>query len=287
MLAIYRKEMKVCFSGLFGYCICAILLLFMGLFVSMFNLLSASSDFSMPLRYMMWVLIVAVPFLTMRAIAEERHNRTDLLLYSLPLRLRDVVLGKYLALVTLFLIPTAVSALYPLLLSTMGDLSLPSAYVALLGYVLMGCALIAVCLFVSSLVENQIVAAILSMLTSLLFYFLSAIAALIPKASLLSFALCVAVALGLAALMWRATKNLTLGLIVSALLVVPTAIVYILNPALFRGLVPSFLGGIDLFSRFGGFTYGRFDLPTTVFYLTFTAFFLFLTVQVMEKRRRA
>ena len=287
MLAVYRKEMKVYFSGMFGYAVMAILLLFMGLFVAVYNLLSASADFSYALFDMQWVLIVTIPFLTMRAIAQERHNRTDQLLFSLPLSLCEVVLGKYLALVTLFSIPTAISALYPLLLTAMGSVSLPAAYTALLGYFLMACALIAVCLFVSSLVENQIVAAVLCVLTTLIFYFLSAVAALIPVSALVSFLLCLLAALGVAALIGYASKNLTVALITAVILVLPTSGLYIANAALFTSLVPNFLKSISLFDRFAGFSYGHFDIPGVIFYLTFTAFFLFLTLQSMEKRRRA
>ena len=289
MYAIYRKEMKVYLSGMFGYLIMALLLLFMGLFVTAFNLISGYTDLSYALSSMQWVLIVTVPFLSMRAIAEERHNRTDQLLYSLPIPLWRIVMGKYLALVTLFLLPTALSFLYPLLLISFGAPASATAisYTALVGYVLMVCALIAVCLFVSSLVENQIVAALLSVLAALVFAFIDVLGTLVPSAPLASFALCLVAALGIAALMWVSTKNLTLGMIVAVILVLPISLTYIIRSALFASLVPDFLLSLNLFVRLGGFTYGHFDIPAAVFYLTLIGFFLFLTVQSAEKRRRA
>ena len=287
MLAIFRKEMKIYLGGMFGYIITALLLLFTGFFVALFHLLSDSADFSLTLVAMQWVLIILIPFMSMRAVAEERHSRTDQLLYSLPIRLRDVVLGKFFALTALFLIPTAFTALYPLILSTMGNISLPAAYTALLGYILMTLALIAFCMFISSLVENQILAAVLSIAAVLALYLMDTITSLLPVAAVVSFLICIAAELGLAALVWRWAKNLTLGMLAGVALILPTCLLYIIKADLFRSLVPNFLAYSNVFTRFNGFSYGYLDLSGVIFYLSFTVVFLFLTVQSMEKRRRA
>ena len=188
---------------------------------------------------------------------------------------------------TLFAIPTAILALYPLLLTAFGQITLSSAYVALLGYFLLGASLIAMSMFLSSLVENQILAAVICVLAILGVYFISTVSALIPASPLLSFLLCVAGALIAAAVVWRTSKNLNLGLIAAIVLVLPTALVYIVKPALFASLVPNFLMSIDLFARYGGFSYGYLDLTGVVFYLTFIAVFVYLTWRTMEKRRAA
>ncbi len=285
MSAIYRKEIRVYFSGMFAWIIAAVLLFFLGLFTALFNLLTGFSGISYTLSSMQWVLLVIIPLLTMRAIAEERHSRTDQLLYSLPIRLRDVVLAKYFAACTVFLLPTLVYALYPLILSGFGELSLATAYTALFGYILMGAALISVSLFVSSLVENQIVAAVLSIAAVLAIVFVGSIAMLLPSSALASFVLCILGAIGVGTLILLSSKNLTLGLLVAAALILPTAIAYIINAELFESLVPNALLSLDLYSRWSAFSFGHFDLPSTVFYLTFIGFFLFLTVRSMEKRR--
>lgn len=287
MSAIYRKELRVWFGGMFGYFIAAILLFFMGLFTAVFNLISGYADFSYALSAMHWVLIIVIPFITMRSVAEERHSRTDQLLYSLPLSLREVVLGKYFAMLTLFAIPTAVFALYPLILSGFGNISLPAAYTALLGYFLLGAAMIAICMFVSSLVENQVLAAVLSIAVLLLIYFIDSAAVLLPESALGSFIICVVAILAAGGLLWRATKNINLGLLAAVVLLLPTAVVYIAKNDLFESLLPNFFISVDLFSRFGGFSYGHFNLVGTVFYLSCIAFFLFVTVRSMEKRRLA
>ena len=141
MGAIYKKELRVAFGGMFGYAICAILLFFYGLFTVLYHLLSGYTDFSFVYASMHLVLAVLIPFLTMRSIAEERHTRTDQLLYSLPIKMHRVVIGKFLAMLTVFLLPTLVAALYPVLLSFFGDVSLLSAASSFVGYVLLGGAL--------------------------------------------------------------------------------------------------------------------------------------------------
>ena len=285
MLAIYRKEMKIYFSGVFGYFIAALLLLFGGLFTVIFHLITRYTQFAYTLVSMKWVLIVAIPFLSMRAIAEERHNRTDQLLYSLPIPLWEVVMGKFFALATVFFIPTAVMAVYPLLLSALGPISLPSAYGALLAYFLMGASLIALCMFISSLVENQIVAAVLCIGGLLVLYFLNFFVALLPTSPIVSFLLCLLGSLGVGAVLWRISKSLAVGLLTAAVLCGATAAVYFLNTALFASLIQRFLTAASPFVRFDGFANGRLDLPALIFYLTFIGFFLFLTVRSMEKRR--
>ena len=99
--------------------------------------------------------------------------------------------------------------------------------------------------------------------------------------------ICILVFLGVGALVWRSTKNMTYGLLTSAVLILPTAVTYIVKADLFQGLVQSALGSLDLFSRYNALTYGYFDIPTIVFYISFIGFFLFLTVRSMEKRRLA
>ncbi len=285
MIAIFKKELRVAFSSLFGYISIAILLLFGGLFTVLINLFTGSPDFSITLSGMGLVLAVLIPFLTMRTIAEERHSRTDKLLYSLPIKMRDVVLGKFFAMFTLFAIPTAVIGIYPLVLSIFGQVSLMTAYVALLGFLLLGGALIAICMFVSSLVESPVLAAMLSLTASLLVYFMDSIATILPTSALASFFVCVFVALGVGALLWLASKQVLLGLGFATPLVLATTVLYFAKPAFFASLLPNFFSKTALFAQYGGFMYGYIDLSVVVLYLTTAALFLFLTVAFMEKRR--
>ncbi len=280
MTAIYRKELKAYFSSLFGYAVVASLLLGAGIFLSLLHLMSAYTDFSIMLIAMQWVLLAVIPFFCL-------YGRTELWLLSLPLTVRDLVLGKFAALLTLFLIPTAVTALYPLLLRSMGEISIASAYSALLGYVLLGAALISLCLFAASLAKNRIWAVVLGFAAVLLIYFLNALASLIPDSPLASLILCMVAALGIGALFWHTAKSFIPGLIAATLLIFSSAILYFFKTPLFDSLVPRFLRACSLFDRAADFSGGYLDLGSVVFFLSWIAFFLFLTVQSTEKRRRA
>ena len=285
MVAIFKKELRVAFSGLFGYFVVAILLLFMGIFTVLFNILSGYPEFSLTLGGMHLVLAVLIPFLTMRSIAEERHSRTDRLLYSLPIPMRDVVIGKFFAMLALFCIPTAISALYPILLSFLGEVSLISAYISLFGYVLLGATLIAVCMFVSSLVENQILAAVLSLTVTLLIYFMDSVAVLLPTGATASFIVCLLAALCVGALLWVVSKSLPLGVATAAVFVAIATLLFVIKSSLYESLLPNFFGKLALFAQFAGFMEGYFDLTALVLYLSIIFASLFLTYVSMEKRR--
>lgn len=286
MFAIYRKELKIYFRTAFGYVMIALLLAFSGIFVTVFNMALSYADFAYSIGTMSMVLILIVPLLTMRSIAEERHTKTDQLLYSLPIRMSDVVLGKFFAMLTVFLVPTLMTALYPLILSSFGSVSLPAAYVSLLGYFLMGAALIALCTLISSLVENQILAAALSIGACLLFYFIKMLAAILPASEIFSFLLCLAGCLLIGVLVWRMTKSPLVGGVGAMILAIPTAVIYGIKPEWFLQLVPNFLTNVSPFSRLTGFSYGYLDVGGIVFYLSFATVCLFLTVQSMEMRRK-
>ena len=287
MSAIYRKELKIYFSGALGFVIVALMLAFSGVFFTFTNLAQGYTDFLYTLDPMKLVLILAVPLLTMRTIAEERHSRTDQLLYSLPIRLSHVVLGKYFAMLTVLLVPTLVMGLYPLLMSYFGELSLASAYTALFGYFLMSAALIALCTLISSLMENQILAGGVSLVVCFVGWFLQSYSSgILPESAVASFLICAAACLLFGVLVWRLSRNLTVGLLAATVTLIPTLVLFLIQKSLFERLVPEFLETVNLFSRVVGFFYGYFDVKGLVFYLTCIFVCLFLTVEAMDARRK-
>ena len=287
MSAIYRKELKIYFCGALGFVVMALMLVFSGVFFTFTNLAQEYTDFLFTLDPMKLILILVVPLLTMRTIAEERHSRTDQLLYSLPIRLSHVVLGKFFAMLTVFLLPTLVVGCYPLLMAAMGKVSLLASYTALFGYFLMGAALIALCTLISCLMENQIVAGAVSLVACFAFWFLQRYASgVIPGDALVSFLICMGVCLLMGVLVWRLSRSLAVGLIGALILTVPTLALFFLKKAWFERLIPDFLEAINPFSRVAGFFYGYFDVEGLIFYLTCIFVCLFLTVQAMEARRK-
>jgi ABC-2 type transport system permease protein len=139
----------------------------------------------------------------------------------------------------------------------------------------------------SSLFENPVVATVVSIAALLALYFLPTAQVLVPTSALFSFIVCLLAAAGVGVLMWHTTKNITIGLLIAALLITAASVTFLAAQTLFDALIVRALTAVNLFTRFAGFSYGHLDLPATIFYLTFIGVFLFLTVQIMEKRRRA
>lgn len=159
MKAIFRRELSSYFTGLSGYVFGAFLLLFAGIYTMAYNIRAAVSNFEYVLSSMSFIFLVIVPILTMRVFAEEKRQKTDQLLYSLPLTMTEVVMGKYLAMLVMFLIPLCIIGIYPAVLSHFGKVNLAAAYGALVGFFFLGAALLAVGAFISSVTDSQGVAA--------------------------------------------------------------------------------------------------------------------------------
>ena len=144
MKAVFRHELSSYFTGMTGYVFGAFLLLFAGIYTMAVNLNAGLSNFEYVLSNLSFIFLIIVPILTMRVIAEERRQRTDQLLYSLPLSMTGVALGKYAALLVVFLVPTGIICLYPLVLSAFGSVYLPLAFGTAVGFFFLGAALLLV-----------------------------------------------------------------------------------------------------------------------------------------------
>ena len=162
MCAIYKKELRAYLTSMTGYIFMAVLLAVTSLYYVANCLVGGYPVFGAVLSAVYFVLLIIVPVLTMRSMAEEKRQKTDQLLMTAPVSLWKIVLGKYLAMVTIFLIPMAILCLYPLILLQFGSVSLPMAYTAILGYTLFGAACLGIGLFLSALTESQVIAAVLT-----------------------------------------------------------------------------------------------------------------------------
>ena len=285
MTAVLKHELKNYFHSLTAYVFGAGLLLAVGLGALHYNLQAAVSNFEFALSYFSIVLAVIVPILTMRVIAEERkrRQRTDQLLYALPTT--QVIVGKYLALLTVYLIPLCVIAVYPLIFSRFGDVYLLTSYGSILAFFLMGAALIALGVFISSLTDNQGFAAGIGIAVILLNYYSVSLSEYVSSTVFGSIvALCVLV-LALGAVIKYLTKNENLAYAVCFVLIAAIAITALLDNTKFEGLLPAVMTRLSLFDRFTGFVNGVFDMTSVVYYASVAVFFLFLSVQSLEKRR--
>jgi len=285
MIAIYKRDLKGFFTGMMGYVLLAFFLAVGGLYFTVMNLMSGYPDLSYTLYNNLFVLLVLVPLLTMRSFAEERRARTDQLLLTSPVPLWRIVLGKYLAVLSVFGMAVLVFALYPLIMSRGGAVSYRQSYAALLAFFLLGAACIAIGVFLSSLNENQIVAAVCSFFVLLLAYLMPSIQTLFTVGSALAMGVFLVLAvLGAAYAGWH-SRSWGLGLGVFAVCCAAILVLFWLRSAALTSAFSSLLGALCLFSPFEKFVSGLFSLSAVVYYLSVTALFLFFTCQTLEKRR--
>ncbi len=285
MIAVLKHELKSYFHSLTAYFFGAFLLIITGVGAMIYNINQTIANFEYVLYYGCLILIIIVPILTMRVVADEKRQKTDQLLYALPISTTQVVVGKYIALLTIFLIPLCVISIYPLIFAQYGDVYLPTSYGSIFAFFVMGAALIAIGTFISSLTENQGIAAGISLAVILFNYFSVTISEYISSTAFGSALVLAVVAVLFAFLIRYLTKNDNLAYTIGLALVAIIMMLFIINSSMFEGLVPNIMSQLSLFERFYVFIDGIFDITAIIYYLTVIVFFLFLTVQSLEKRR--
>ena len=180
MMAIYKRELRLCFGMGLGYFVVCALLLLSGIVTFLNHFVAASTDFSAVVLRMEWGFIVAVPLLSMSSFARERREGTERCLAAQPISTAALVAGKFGAVSSVFLLPTAVTALYPLILHSIGEIPLAAAYSAWLGYLLLGLFLIALGMLISSLCRHEAVAGGVTLAVLLALILLPKLAAILP-----------------------------------------------------------------------------------------------------------
>lgn len=230
MFSIFKKEFKSYFTSPTAYVLIGMFILFSSILFYI-NLISQTADFRFNLNYMSIILIIIIPILTMKILADERKSGTEVLLITSPTSLTSIVVGKYLAAFCVFLLMIVITLVYPIILAILGEPAISEIIGGYVGLILLGAAFLAFGVFASSITESQIIAAIVSVVGLLLMWLLQGIA-----------------------------------------------------PGL-GGMTAKVLNWFSLFSRTEDFYTGMLSLAPTVYYLSFSAIFVFLAIRVIEKRR--
>ena len=285
MTAIYKKELKSYLTSMIGYLFMAFTLALFGLYFTAINLQQGYPEIGYALQNSAFILLIAVPVLTMRVLSEEQKNKTDQLLLTAPVKISDIILGKYLALLVVFLIPLVMVAFYPLIFAKFGDVYLLTSYGSLIAFFIMGAALIAIGMFISSLTENLGMAAGICVAVVLFNYYSVSLADYISSSVIGSIIALVVLILIVGLIIKILTKNDAVAAGVGAVLLIAVAVIYFVKKSVFEGLLPNIMKTLSLFERFYTFVNGVFDMTAIVFYLSVIVFFLFLCVQSLEKRR--
>lgn len=285
MIAVLKHELRSYFHSLTAYVFGAFLLAFVGIGAMLYNIQAAVSNFEYVLSFGSLVFVGIVPVLTMRVIAEERRQKTDQLLYSLPITTLQIIVGKYLALLAIYLIPLAIISVYPLIFAQFGEVYLLPSYGSIFAFFLMGAALIALGMFISSLTDNQGLAAGIGIAVILFNYYSVSLSEYVSSTAFGSVIALLAMILALYAVIRYLTRNENLASGVCLVLLAAVVVLYFVDSTTFEGLLPNIMTQLSLFERFSVFVNGMFDMTAVVYYLSVIAFFLFLSVQSLEKRR--
>ena len=285
MTAVYKRELRSYLTSMIGYLFMFFILLLTGIYFSAYQLTSAYPKFEYTLSALTFVFLISVPILTMRVLAEERKQKTDQLLLTAPVSVEKIVLGKYLALVTIFAIPMLIVCLYPLLMSKFGTVSFGAAYTAILGFFLLGCANLAIGVFISSLTESQVIAAVLTFVFLFAFYMMNGISSFFSEGSLstcITFGLLI---LAAAIIIYTMIKNFLISAVICIVGEIVLGVIYVVNSSFFSGGIQKVLNVFNLSSHFDNFANSIFDVKGIVYFLSVIAVCMFLTVQSIVKRR--
>lgn len=175
MLAIFRREFKAYFSSAIGYVFLGVFLFFAGFLFVLSNIFAGSSDMSSLFSSLTFIYIIIIPILTMKIFSEERKQKTDQALLTAPVSITGIVMGKFLSALSVFAIGLSSTALFALIMATVAHVEGFVVLGNIVGMLLIGSALISIGIFISSLTENQVIAAVGSLAIILLLYLIGGI----------------------------------------------------------------------------------------------------------------
>lgn len=286
MKAIYKRELKSYFHSMIGYVFIAFLVAFTGIYFIAYNVNYGYPYFSYVLSGILFVDLIAIPILTMRCFAEERKNKTDQLLLTAPVSLFQIVMGKYFAMVTILAVPCAVYLIFPLMIKAQGTAYILVDDLSIFVFFLLGCVYIAIGMFISSLTESQIIAAIGTFGALLVLYLWNGLLSFVSSAAWVNAIAVVLILSCVVFAVWQMTRNIIISAVMEAVVVISCVVAYLVKSGLFEGLLSEILGKLDLAGILTNISDNHLlDVSGILLYLSIIIVFIFLTVQMIQKRR--
>lgn len=283
MLAIYKKELKSYFHSMIGYVFMAFFLVVIGIYMYALNFVYQVANFEYVLNNVTFIFIILVPILTMRVMAEEKKQKTDQLLFTSSVSMAKIVLAKYLAVLSLFGATMLVLCFYPLVLSAFGEVAFSTSYAAIFGFFLMGAALIAIGLFISSLTESQIISAVISFIVLLLCFLANQLASVLPTDKLPTMMITLVVFAAFCFVIYISMRKIYVAVGVWALGTVALILLYFFHGSFYDNLLAKMVGAIALMKPFENFCYGTIYLANIVYYVSVAALFVTLTTLFIKE----
>lgn len=286
MCAIYKRELKSYFHSMIGYVFIAFLIAFTGVYFMAYNLNYGYPYFSYVLSGVLIVFIVAIPVLTMRSFAEERKSKTDQMLLTAPVSLFEVVMGKYMAMVSILAVPCLVYLIFPLIIKTQGTAYILEDYMAIFIFFLLGCTYLSIGMFISSLTESQIIAAIASFGILMLQYLWNGLLDMLPTSALSNMIGILALFTLLILIIWHMTENVVIAGGLEVIALIGCIVTYAVKSSLYESALNTFFSKFYLAGTLDDIISNHLvDVSGIIMYLSLTVVFIYLTMQMIQKRR--
>ena len=283
MLAIYKKELKSYFHSMIGYVFMAFFLVVIGIYMYALNFVYQVANFEYVLDNVTFIFIILVPILTMRVMAEEKKQKTDQLLFTSSVSMAKIVLAKYLAVLSLFGVTMLVICFYPLVLTAYGEVPFGTSYAAIFGFFLMGAALIAIGLFISSLTESQIISAVISFIVLLFCYLANQLSSVLPTDKLPTMMITLLVFAAFCFVIYISMRKVYVAVGVWVVGTVALILLYFFRGSFYDNLLSKMVGAIALMKPFRNFCYGTIYLANVVYYISVAALFVTLTTLFIKE----
>ena len=285
MITVYKKDLHNYFSTFTGYVFIAAVLLAGGIYVYMNNFYYSYASFGTSINSVPFFFVFLIPVISAGVFTDEKRQKTEQLLYTLPLTSRQIVFGKYLALITILAVPLLVIGLYPIVMSFYGEVNLAQAYANLFAVYLLGMALCAICMFISSLTESIVVSAVLCFACMFLLYQMNTFATKLTPSQGTAFMGFMIIAVLLAVFIWFMTKNIYVAVIPSLVVAIALVLIRHASRVALAGKLNLVMSSIAVFGKLENFMDGIIDLPALIYYISIIVLFVLFTVYTFERRR--
>lgn len=250
MLAVYKKELRAYFNSIIGWLFIAFFLAFIGIYFFINNLYYGYTHFGYTLYSVGLIFILLVPMITMRIIAEENKQKTDQLLLTSPVSVEKIIFGKFLAVISVFGIVLLITCTYPWIMSAYGEINYILNYAAIGGFFLMGCAYLAIGMFISAMTESQAFAAVLTFAVVLVTYLMEGIAGLFSTSAKTAWLVFAFLLLMISVVTWLMMKNKLVTGLFTLISQGIMAAVYFRKPTLLEGSIVSVFEWFSVEARY-------------------------------------
>ena len=289
MKAIYKRELGAYFHSMQAYIFLALFVCITGIFFSIVNISYGYNDLAGYVLsnsyYMMFIYAIVVPILTMRMFAEEKKQKTDQLLLTAPVSVWEIVLGKYFACMTVFMIGVVIISIFPVIIGIFGNIPIANTISGYIGMILFSACMMAIGTMISSLTEEPVISGIVSAVIGLLVMFFGSLVSILPDGAVPTLIFFGIVIIAVAVIFYLDTRKIQIAGIAVLAGAVITAGLYFLKKDWFVYGLTSSLNWLSLEKRYEEFLNGILNFSSVIYMLSVSAVCLFLTTRIIRRRR--